>query len=86
MDAEVMPRFDAACILPCEEAAPICGDSAQAGSAAPASDTANPDDAPHSRSLRDTRPEKGELESRFIGIALPDYSSQKNSRASRGIL
>jgi hypothetical protein len=41
---------------------PACGDWLQTGSVAPASETATPDDAPRSKSLRDKRSEDLELE------------------------
>jgi hypothetical protein len=57
MDAGEMARFCAGGL----EAAPACGDSLQAGSVAPASETATPDDAPRSKSLRDKPSEHMEL-------------------------
>jgi hypothetical protein len=58
MDAGEIERFGAAGL----EAAPACGDSLQAGSAVPTSETAMPDDAPRSKSLRDKPSEILELE------------------------
>jgi hypothetical protein len=57
MNAGETERFGAAGLA----AVPPCGDSLQAGSVAPASETATPDDAPRSKSLRDNPPENLEL-------------------------
>jgi hypothetical protein len=49
MDAGEIERFGAAGMA----TAPACGHSLQAGSVVPASETATPEDAPRSKSLRD---------------------------------
>src|ERR1700733_701864 len=70
MEAGVIARLAPPCMLPCDEAAPVCGDSPKAGSATPAIDNATPDDAPHNKSLRVRLSENGELICFFIIVAL----------------